>query len=130
MAVQAFVPASFDAEAFERIAKMIFIRMQAANDSGNLDDLRQFTTPEMFAVLKVDLLERGRSTQTTEVQRIEAQVIDVAEEADRQVVSVRYRGEVAEEAGAPPVAFDEVWHLVKPHGDQAAWAIAGIEQMA
>ena len=126
---QAFVPASFDAEGFERIAKMIFIRMQAANDSANLDDLRQFTTPEMFAALKLDLLERGSSPQTTEVRRIEAQVLDVAEEAERQIVSVRYRGEVVEEAGAAPVAFDEVWHLVKPLGEGTSWAIAGIEQM-
>ena len=33
-----------------------------------------------------------------------------------------------EEAGAAPLAFDEVWHLVKPHDDSRAWAIAGIEQ--
>ncbi len=121
---------SFDAEGFERIAKMIFIRMQAANDSANLDDLRQFTTPEMFAALKLDLLERGSSPQTTEVGRIEAQVLDVAEEAERQIVSVRYRGEVVEEAGGAPVAFDEVWHLVKPLGEGTSWAIAGIEQMS
>ncbi len=126
----AFVPASFDAEGFERIAKMIFIRMQAANDAANLDDLRQFTTPEMFASLKMDLLDRGPAPQATEVTRVEAQVIDVAEEADRQVVSVRYRGEAVEAAGAAPTAFDEVWHLVKARADGSAWAIAGIEQMA
>lgn len=126
----AFVPAAFDAEGFGRIAKMIFIRLQAANDSANLDDLRQFTTPEMFASLKLDLLDRGPAAQTTEVTRVDADVIDVADEAERQVVSVRYRGELVEAPGAAPVAFDEVWHLVKPHGDGAAWAIAGIEQMA
>ena len=43
------LPADFDTAGFERIAKMIFIRMQAANDSGDLNDLRAFTTPEMFA---------------------------------------------------------------------------------
>jgi predicted lipid-binding transport protein (Tim44 family) len=127
---QAFVPAGFDAEGFERIAKMIFIRLQAANDSANLDDLRQFTTPEMFAALKLDLLDRGRSAQVTEVRRVEAQVLDVADEADRQVVSVRYRGEVVEASGEAPTPFDEVWHLVKPHGEHTSWAIAGIEQMA
>ena len=100
------------------------------NDSANLDDLRQFTTPEMFASLKLDLLDRGSRAQTTEVQRVDAQVLDVAEEADRQIVSVRYRGEVVEAAGEAPVTFDEVWHLVKPRGEQGAWAIAGIEQMA
>ncbi len=126
----AFVPATFDSEGFERIAKMIFIRLQAANDAANLDDLRQFTTPEMFASLKLDILERGPAAQATEVRRVEAQVLDVAEEAERQVVSVRYRGEVVEEAGGTPAAFDEVWHLVRPRRDDASWAIAGIEQMS
>ena len=125
-----FVPAAFDAEGFERIARTIFIRMQAANDAANLDDLRQFTTPEMFASLKIDLLDRGPSPQATEVKRVEARVLDVADEADRQVVSVRYSGEVVEAAGQAPVAFDEVWHLVRPRSEGAGWAIAGIEQMS
>lgn len=125
----AFVPAAFDSDSFERIAKAIFIRMQAANDAGNLDDLRQFTTPEMFAELKVDLLDRGSSAQTTEVKSVEAKVIDVADEAERQVVSVRYRGEIVEAPGAAPEKFDEVWHLVRPRGSEGGWAIAGIEQM-
>lgn len=126
----AFVPAAFDSEGFARIAKAIFIRMQAANDAANLDDLRQFTTPEMFAELKVELLERGSAPQTTEVRSIDAQVVDVAEEGERQVVSVRYRGEVVEAPGAAPEKFDEVWHLVRPRGSaNAGWAIAGIEQM-
>jgi predicted lipid-binding transport protein (Tim44 family) len=125
----AFVPAAFDSESFERIAKAIFIRMQAANDAANLDDLRQFTTPEMYAALKMDLLERGSAPQATEVQRIEAKVVDVAEEAERQVVSVRYQGQVVEAPGAAPEAFDEVWHLVRPRGSEGGWQIAGIEQM-
>ncbi|MEO7010564.1 MAG: Tim44 domain-containing protein, partial [Caldimonas sp.] len=45
------VPAGFDSAAFERIAKLIFIRMQAANDSADLNDLRGFTTPEMYAAV-------------------------------------------------------------------------------
>ena len=128
----AFVPAAFDSESFERIAKAIFIRMQAANDSANLNDLRQFTTPEMFAELKVDLLERGSAAQATEIKSVEAKVIDVAEEAERQVVSVRYRGEAVEAPGAVPQGFDEVWHLVRPSsgpGSDGGWLIAGIEQM-
>lgn len=126
---RAFVPATFDSPAFERIAKAIFIRMQLANDRADLDDLRQFTTPEMYAAVKLDLLERGSATQTTEVRRVEASVVDVAEEPERQVVSVRYRGEIVEADGAAPEAFDEVWHLVRPVGSDGAWLIAGIEQM-
>jgi predicted lipid-binding transport protein (Tim44 family) len=126
----AFVPAAFDSEGFARIAKAIFIRMQAANDSANLDDLRQFTTPEMFAEVKLELMERGSAKQTTDVQRVDAKVLDVADEGALQVVSVRYTGEAVEVAGQAAVSFDEVWHLVKPAGDSGAWLIAGIEQMA
>jgi predicted lipid-binding transport protein (Tim44 family) len=127
---KAFVPAAFDSEGFERTAKMIFIRLQAANDAADLDDLRRFTTPELFASLRLDLQERGPSAQHTDVTRVDAQVLDVTNEAERQVVSVRFQGELVEAAGAAPTAVDEVWHLVKPHGDAGSWAIAGIEQMS
>lgn len=121
------LPADFDAPAFERTAKMIFIRLQAANDSRDLGDLRAFTTPEMFAHLKLDLQERGTTTQQTDVERVDAEVLDVARETDRQVVSVRFHGLIREEAGAPAEPFDEVWHLVKPADGSREWAIAGIQ---
>ncbi len=125
---KAFVPASFDHEAFERAAKLIFIRLQAANDAADLDDLRSFTTPEMFASVRLDLQERGSTQQHTDVVRVEAQVLDVTQEGERQVVSVRFHGELREESGAAPAPFSEVWHLVKPLDDSRSWAIAGIEQ--
>lgn len=123
------LPADFDQAGFERIAKMIFIRMQAANDTADLNDLRQFTTPEMFASVKLDLQDRGSRAQHTDVVQVDAEVIDLAEEAERQVISVRYHGSIREEVGSDAQAFDEVWHLVKPH-DGGQWAIAGIQPTA
>ncbi len=124
------LPAGFDAAAFERIAKMIFIRMQAANDSGDLNDLRNFTTPEMFASIKLDLQDRGGAAQTTDVEKIDAQVVDFVAEAERQIVSVRFHGRVREEKDAAANEVDEVWHLVKPTDGSREWAIAGIQQYA
>ena len=122
------LPAGFDTEAFERLAKMIFIRLQAANDTADLNDLRNFTTPELFASLRVDLQDRGDAKQHTDVVKIDAQLIDFADEAERQIVSVRFTGQMIEEAGAAATSFDEVWHLVKPTDDSRNWAIAGIQQ--
>jgi predicted lipid-binding transport protein (Tim44 family) len=62
------------------------------------------------------------------VRKVDAEVLDVTHEAERQIVSVRFHGQMVEEAGAEPNDFDEVWHLVKPHDDSRPWAIAGIEQ--
>jgi predicted lipid-binding transport protein (Tim44 family) len=124
------LPAGFDAAGFERIAKLIFIRMQAANDSADLEDLRQFATPEMFAAFRLDLQDRADSKQQTDVVQLNAQVLDVAEEPTGQVVSVRFHGLIREEANGPAVPFDEVWHLVKPADGSREWAIAGIAQSA
>ena len=122
------LPQDFDLPAFERVAKMIFIRLQAANDAGDLDDLRTFTTPEMFSALRLDLQERGGRVQRTDVERVEASVVDFATETGRHVVSVRFQGLIREEEGADAEAFDEVWHLVKPESEGGSWAIAGIQQ--
>ncbi|MFB1029940.1 MAG: Tim44-like domain-containing protein, partial [Thauera sp.] len=118
----------FDTEGFARQAKLNFIRLQAANDAGNLDDLREFTTPEVFAELCMQLNERKGAEQRTDVVELNAEVIDVAEENDRYVVSVRFSGLLREQADAAPEAFDEIWHLSKPLAGSAGWLIAGIQQ--
>ena len=129
-ATGATLPAGFDEAAFERIAKMIFIRMQAANDAGDLNDLRQFTTPELFAAARLELQERGSQRQQTDVVKVDAEVLEVATEAERQVVSVRFHGLIREELDGVANPFDEVWHLVRPLDGSREWAIAGIQQMA
>jgi predicted lipid-binding transport protein (Tim44 family) len=121
------LPSDFDAEGFSRVAKMIFIRMQAANDTGDLNDLRSFTTPEMFAVAKMELQDRSGKPQTTDVVHVDAEVLDLAKEGERQVVSVRFHGQIREDIGAPAQDFDEIWHLTR-FGDSPAWSIAGIQQ--
>ena len=124
------IPADFDVAGFVRNAKVNFIRLQAANDAGNLDDIRAFTTPEMFAELSMDLSERGAAEQRTDVLRLDTQVIDVEEDADRYVVSVRFTGETRENDAPQTESFDETWHLTKPSQGTGGWVLAGIEQNA
>ena len=121
------LPPGFDATAFAREAKLNFIRLQAAFDAGNLDDLRAFTSPEIFAELSMQIAERD-ATQTTDVMTLDAEVLEAADEDNRHVVSVRFTGQVREADGAAPVALDEVWHLTKPASGQGGWVIAGIQQ--
>lgn len=125
---RATLPADFDSAGFQRIAKMLFIRMQAANDSGQVEDLRKFTTPELFASLRLDLQERGNQAQQTDVVQLDADLADYAEEQGQQIVTVRFHGLIREEAGGGADPFNELWHFVKPvaGGD---WAIAGIQPL-
>jgi len=122
------IPADFDVAGFVRNAKVGFIRLQAANDAHNLDDIREFTTPEMFAELKMNIDERGNAPQETDVLSINADVLEVVEEASRYIVSVRFTGDVREGAGAPAEAVDEIWHMVKPRDGKSGWLLAGIQQ--
>jgi len=124
------LPDGFDAEAFVRQAKVNFIRLQAANDEGNLDDLREFTTPEVYAELKLDIDARKGAAQKTEVIDLEAAIVDYAEEPNRWVVSVRYTGRLYEDAGVVASDVDEVWHLVKPRKGSSGWVVAGIQQVS
>jgi len=128
-ALTASIPADFDVEGFVRNAKVHFIRLQAANDTGNLDDIRAFTTPEMFAEVKMGLTERGNATQETDVVSINAEVIEVVEEAVNYVVSVRFSGQIREDKNGPVESINEIWHLVKPRQGTGGWLLAGIQQM-
>jgi predicted lipid-binding transport protein (Tim44 family) len=120
-------PPGFDEVAFARQAKVNFIRLQAANDAGNLDDLREFTTPEMYAELKMDIDERQGKEQHTEVMMINAETLEALEDGNRQIVSVRFYGTLRED-NATTISFDEIWHLTKPLTGNQGWVVAGIQQ--
>ena len=124
------IPADFDAEAFVRNAKLNFIRLQAANDARNLEDIREYTTPEMFAEIKMNWMDDTSAGQKTDVVSLNAEVIDVSEEAERYIVSVRFTGLLREETNAAPEGIDEIWHLTKPRSGNSGWLVAGVQQNA
>jgi len=126
--VAANVPADFPVETFLRGAKTTFIRLQAANDRKDLDDIREYTTPEMFAEISMQLSERGDATQKTDVLSIDTALLEVAYEGDYAIASVRMSGELRENGGAPE-AFDEIWHVMKNLKDEkSVWLLAGLQQ--
>jgi len=123
------LPAGFNRDAFLRVAKTSFIRLQAANDAGDLDDIRDFTTPEMYAEIAMQLADRGAEPQRTEVVSLDAQLYDYAVEGDYEIASVRFHGLMRETPQGPTEPFDEVWHVHRKRGNaRASWLIAGIQQ--
>jgi predicted lipid-binding transport protein (Tim44 family) len=123
------IPSDFDVDGFVRNAKVNFIRLQAANDACNINEIRNFTTPEMFAELKLNFSERGNVIQETEVVSVDADVIEVLEEDNRYVVSVRFSGLIREDKDGPVESIEEIWHLVKPRDGNDGWRLAGIQQI-
>jgi predicted lipid-binding transport protein (Tim44 family) len=124
------VPEGFDTEAFLRVAKLNFVRLQTANDAKNMDDIREFVSPEVYAEIKMQMDERGNAPQQTDVVTLNAELLEVATEANHHVASVHFSGMIREAAGAAASPFNEVWNLSKPTDGGKGWVISGIQQVS
>jgi predicted lipid-binding transport protein (Tim44 family) len=118
----------FNAEEFERHAKLNFAKLQEAHDQKDLAALRDFLTPEMYQAIEADIRDSGSAQQKTEVVTLNAEVLDIAMEDGLYVVSVRFSGTIREAPGEQPESFSELWHLVKPLRGRSGWQLAGIQQ--
>ncbi|MGH8761805.1 MAG: Tim44 domain-containing protein [Nitrosospira sp.] len=125
------IPADFQVEPFLRNAKTSFIRLQAANDARDVNDIREYTTPEMFAEISMQINERGDEPQRTEVLAINAELLEVVTANNLAIASVHFNGQLREGAGTSPEAFDEIWHVQKNLKDpDSVWLLAGIQQVS
>jgi predicted lipid-binding transport protein (Tim44 family) len=127
-AVAGNIPADFPVETFLRSAKTSFIRLQAANDRKDLNDIREYTTPEMFAEISMQMQERDNTPQKTDVLAISGELLAVANEGDMAIASVRFTGQLSENNSAAE-SVDEVWHVQKNlRDDKSVWLLSGIQQ--
>lgn len=122
------IPADFDAAGFLRHAKTNFLRMQAAWDKADTNDIREFTTPEMYAELKMQLTERGASPNHTDVVTMEAELLGIESGESEHLASVRFSGMIREADHAPTEPFNEIWVLSKPATGNGGWMLAGLQQ--
>jgi len=124
------LPPGFDLPGFIREAKLAYVRLQAANDVGDLNDLRQFTTPQMYAEISLAIQERGGAQQRVEVLTVDAQLLDLTIENNEAIASVQYQATLREDQGAPEIA-NEIWHVRKLLNDpHSSWLLVGIQQVA
>ena len=122
------VPADFDVPGFLRVAKVQFIRMQAAWDGKNLADIREFTTPEAFAEIRMQLDDDKGAANKTDVVAIEANLLGIETGAVDYLASVHFSGTIRENGQAEAAPFSEVWNLSKPRSGGGGWLLAGIQQ--
>lgn len=120
-------PVGFNTDEFLRVAKAQFIRLQAAYDSKNLADIREFTAPEVFAEIQLQLQERGDAENYTEVVTLNSEILNTETDARGNIASVRFTGSIRESRDAQAEPMDEVWHFRK-ETNETAWKVAGIQQ--
>ncbi|MCC6609972.1 MAG: Tim44 domain-containing protein [Burkholderiales bacterium] len=123
------IPDNFDVQGFLRQAKKSFIALQAANDRGDLESIRDLVTDEMFADLAQDVAARRGADQQTDVVTLDAQLLEVTTDAGAHWASIRFSGMMREESGGAPLPFEEIWNLRKPEMGGTGWLLAGIQQV-
>jgi predicted lipid-binding transport protein (Tim44 family) len=90
--------------------------------------MREFLAPDVYREIEADIRATGDTPQHTEVLTLEAEIVDVVEEAGSYVVSVGFSGTIREDAGQEGAPFREIWHLAKPVNGRSGWMVAGIQQ--
>ncbi len=120
---------------FISAAKDIYVRMQKAWDSGDIEDIRQFCTPEIADRIARDM--GPNSENRTEVATLNAEISDSWIESDLEWVAVNYAAMLREQAvdhtGATiedqTAEVNEVWIFQHaPKSEDPTWYLAGIQQ--
>lgn len=128
-------PLGFDAALFLRDAKAQFIRLQAAYDGKNINDIREFTTPEVFAEIQLQFQERGIVENKTDVLSLEAELLNVDSQAQdisgtemqALLATVKFKGLIQEDRGLAAENITEIWHFKREVGS-LRWLVAGVQQ--
>ena len=114
-------------EDFLREAKVKFIRLQAAYDQQNFEDIREFTSPEVLAEIQMQFQEQAGAVNQTEVVSLEAELLGTEFEGDIQTSSVKFTGFIKENSDkAEPL--NEIWHFQKI-GEFGQWIVSGVQQI-
>ena len=120
------IPVGFDKSGFEDQAKKQFMSLQAANDKGDLDAVRDFATDEFYNQIAKDVV--GGNKEATHVEELHANLMGIETERGQYWASVEFTGKMREDGMVMGSAFSEVWNLVKPVDGSKGWLVAGIQQ--
>lgn len=115
-------------QAFERNALKFFNELQEANNRGDIAHIEEFTVEPLRSQLMDGIRSRATSSRT-QTMTMKAERIDLTEEDERSIASVRFRGMVSEDENTAPDRIDEVWHFVRGRQTDSQWQLAGIEQV-
>jgi len=128
---QAVTP-DIDHDFFITAAKDIFVRMQAAWDKKDMEEIRGFCTPEVASRIEAEMASLGETTNKTEVATLNAEIMDSWVESNLEWVAVHFTAMIKEEEDGIEIAAHEVQeHWIfqhDPSGDDPTWYLAGIQQ--
>lgn len=124
-------PPGFDTQEFLKGAKAAYIRMQGSWDQRDLEDLRQFTSSEVWAELQ-EQAKNDPQPGTTEILFLDAQLLEVKTVGNQSIATVIFEAMLREDSATAPAAqVREAWHFSRYEtGHETHWVVEGIQQLA
>jgi predicted lipid-binding transport protein (Tim44 family) len=124
------LPPGFDVSEFLTGAKAAYNRIQESWDKRDLEDIRHFTSPEVWEEMRRQAQEDpipGR----TEIVLVKADVLEVKREGDDTVASVLFDVLMRESAEEKrPKQVREIWHFSRKENVPGSfWVLEGIQQL-
>jgi predicted lipid-binding transport protein (Tim44 family) len=126
---QPSIPAGFDQKEFLKGAKAIYTRLQASWDKRDLDDIRQFASPEVFEEIQRQV-QQDPNPGKTELILINPRILEVRDIDGRTVASVLYDVMMRENRDEMTKQVRELWHFSRDaNKPDAFWVLEGIQQV-
>jgi predicted lipid-binding transport protein (Tim44 family) len=123
------LPAGFDANEFLKGAKAIYTRLQASWDKRDLEDIRQFVSPEVLAEIELQA-KADPQPGKTELLLINPSILEVREEEGQTMVSVHYDVLMRENGTEMAKQVRELWHFSREtQKPENFWKLEGIQQI-
>lgn len=121
------VPAGFNQGAFLEGALDHYRTLQAAWNKGDLDVVREYVAPELYAELHNQRQSMEIAPQT-EILDLEAELVRADRTDSAYQLSILFRGRCKDEIEGSEDGIFDVWHLQKDvQQTDAPWVIIGIE---
>ncbi|WP_027185810.1 TIM44-like domain-containing protein [Desulfovibrio inopinatus] len=119
----------FDEDDFLRGAKLFYAKLQEAWDRRNLEDIRPYTTNEVFQELSQQAKQDPKPGQT-DVLLVKAKLINLEQKDGETQCAVQYDAMLREDPTQEATSnVKEIWHFVRSESAPGAlWLLAGIEQ--
>lgn len=124
------IPKDFDQEDFMKGAKAVYTRLQKSWDKRDLEDIRQFTSKEVWEEIKRQAQEDPQPSKT-EILKVNARLLEVNTSNSHTVASVLF-DVLMRESKDRDMAEEvrEIWHFSKEDNDpKSFWVLEGIQQV-
>lgn len=124
------LPKDIDEQEFLSGAKALYVRLQGSWDRRDIDDIRQFTSPEVHAEIARQATD-DPTPGRTEILMVDARILESRTEGQETVISVLFDALLREDGpGAPSEQIREMWHIRRDESSASAqWTLEGIQQL-